>query len=210
MPYKSNAERERDNWITLLEVVEHICSSEKCDEKVAHQQLVKALADGLRVLGPLKWAREKGDRPPPFGNTPAVAPSDTPPLGRVWLEAKIGWTTGKVRDDWSEHGQQKWRVLLISRLSVLRLWPSPQPSKPDSTPSAEVINLPTRTTGGRPTARDQVHDELQKMRDEGLDLTLSQKRLAEKVAERNGKSLGDRGWGERTIIDHVSKLLREI
>jgi hypothetical protein len=177
MPYKSKAERERENWITLPEVVAQICSGDKCDEKVARRQLVRALADGPQGLGLLRWEREKDDRPPPRWKTKVMTPADTPPLGRAWSKAKIRWKTGKVRNDWGEYKHGKWRVLLIQRFTVLRLWPSPQPSSPDA-PSDKIINLPTRHAGGRPTERNQVCDELQKMRDEGYDLTLPQKKLA--------------------------------
>jgi hypothetical protein len=57
MPYKSKAERE--NWMMLPEVVAHIRSADRCDEKVARQQLANALAYGVRVLGPLRWARDE-------------------------------------------------------------------------------------------------------------------------------------------------------
>jgi hypothetical protein len=49
----------------------------------------KALADGVSVLGPLKWEKEKDDKQPPFGYTPAIVRSDTLPLERAWITAKI-------------------------------------------------------------------------------------------------------------------------
>src|SRR5262249_29285955 len=101
MPYKSKAERERENWMMLPEAAAHIRSADRCNEKAARHQLVKALADGVRVLGPLRWDRETGDKPSPFGDTPVTVPTDTPPSGRDWLTARIRWKTGRVRDDWS-------------------------------------------------------------------------------------------------------------
>jgi hypothetical protein len=47
------------------------------------------------------------------------------------------------------------------------------------------------------------------MQDQKYDMTLPQKKLAEDVAKRLGKILGDRGWNERTIIGHVSNWLYE-
>jgi hypothetical protein len=127
MPYKTKAERERENWMTLPDAVAHIQSSDQCDDVGAVQrQLHAALADG--ALKPLKWEREPDDRPPPFGYTPVMSPADTPPIGHDWLIAKICWNAGTVRDDWSEHKNGKWRVLLVHRLSVVRQWPPSAPS----------------------------------------------------------------------------------
>ena len=53
------------------------------ERNIRKAYFLKALADGLSVLGPLKWEKEKDDKPPPFGYTPAIVPSDTPPLGRA-------------------------------------------------------------------------------------------------------------------------------
>jgi hypothetical protein len=47
------------------------------------------------------------------------------------------------------------------------------------------------------------------MRDESYNLTTPQLRLAELVAERNSRKLGDKGWSERTIIEHVSDWLKK-
>jgi hypothetical protein len=129
MSYRSKAERERENWLMLPEAVAHICLADKCGEKDARPNLLKALADD--VLGPLRWEQGKGDRPQPFGSGNIPAPSDTPPLGRAWLTAKIRWKTGRVRDDWSEHTTGKWRVLLILRFTVSQQWPLTPPSTAD-------------------------------------------------------------------------------
>jgi hypothetical protein len=123
MPYKSKAEEERDRWMTLPEAVAHIRSADHCDENAARQEIMKALADGVRVLGPLRWKKEKSDKPAPFGSAPITTPTDTPPIGSNWLGATIRWKNGRVRDDWSEHKNGKWRVLLILRSKVEQYWP---------------------------------------------------------------------------------------
>ncbi len=135
MPYKSEAERERERWMTLPEAVAHItarlraANADHCDEKAARQQIRKALADGVWVLGPLSWERERDDKPPPFGYTPVIVPSDTPPIGCAWLKAKIRWNTGRVRNDWTEYKYGKWRVPLILRDKVEQHWPlAPSPN----------------------------------------------------------------------------------
>lgn len=141
MPYQTKADCERENWMTLPEAVTHIISAaDGCDEPAARRQLIAALADGLRVLGPLKWERERGDRPPPFGTTSIVTPTDTPPLGHAWLGAKIRWKTGRVRDDWGEYKNGKWRVLLIRRHTVARYWQPSPPSEPTAPVGPAISN----------------------------------------------------------------------
>jgi hypothetical protein len=213
MPYKTKAESERENWMTLPEAVTHILSADKCDDlSAARRQLRAALADG--ALKPLRWKRESDDRSPPFGSTSVITPSETPPLGRDWLNAKIRWRMGRVRDDWDEFKNGKWRVLLIHGHSLARHWPKhvrtgPSKHAGGTRVSAKVIDLSARKGGGRPTARSQVYNELHKMRDSGWDMSLPQKTLAEEVAKRNDKKLGERNWDERTIIEHVSRWLHD-
>ena len=146
MPYTTKAERERENWMTLPEAVVHIRAAEQCDERAARQQLIKALADGVRVLGPLRWDTAKGDRPPPFGYSPITIPTDTPPIGRGWLEATIRWKTGRVRDDWSEHKNGKWRVLLMLRSKIKQYWS-------DSPPSGVAAKVPIGKPPGKRRSR---------------------------------------------------------
>ena len=187
MPYKSKAEREREEWMTLPEIVKHLRSVDNCDERTARRQLVKALADG--GLRPLKWERERGGRSQPFGYTSLTVPTDTPPSGRDWLVAKINWKVGKVRDDWGEFRPRKWRVLLIRRFTVLRTWPSSQETRSDSAESAEVIDLATRKRSGRPSDRDKVHDQLQKMQIGGFDLNLPRRNWPKRLPNVAGNPL---------------------
>jgi hypothetical protein len=206
MPYKTKADRERENWITLPEVVGHICSVDRhCDKSAARDELRTALAEGVRVLGPLRWEKERDDKPPPFLVTSIVAPTDTPPLGRDWLEAEINWETGRVRDDWGEYKPGQWRVLLMFRPNVLRLWPRPS----SSARSPGEPTKPPRKSGGRSTAREEVNEALRKMREEGRNLALPQKKLAELVASHAGHELGQPNWNLRTIQEHISKWKRE-
>ena len=208
MPYKTNAERDHEKWMTLPEAVSHICSADNCDEDSARHQLVAALADGLSVLGPLKWKREGSDKPPSFGSSPVTIPTDTPPLGRVWLKANIKWKTGTVRDNWGEYKNGKYRVLLIQRHSINRNWPPPSKlSIPSGATSTKAIDLSTHKSGGRPSERAKVFNALDMMRKEGIDMATPQKTLADEAAKRNNKKLGDRNWSERAIKEHVSKWL---
>jgi hypothetical protein len=208
MPYKAKAAHQREEWMTLLEVVTHIRSADNCDENAAREQLIAALVDG--ALGPLRWQREHDDRPTLLGVSSITRPTDTPPLDRAWLEAEINWETGHVRDAWGEYKPGTWRVLLILRHNVLRLWRRQPDSNNHRSESENVVKLPTRDAGGRPTPRDKVYGELDKMWSEGCDMSRPQKTLAEEVAKRKNKKLGkDRNWSERTTIGHVSAWLRK-
>jgi hypothetical protein len=151
MPYKSKAERERERWMTLPEAVTHIRSADNCDVTDARQRLLKLLADGLRATGPLKWEKEKDDKPPPFGSTSMIGPSDTPPLGQDWLKAKIRWRNGKVRNDWTEHKYGKWRTPLLLRAKVEQHWPVSSPAAPTNAPLGTM-----RDQSKRPHASPEV------------------------------------------------------
>jgi hypothetical protein len=193
MPYKTKAERDRENWRKIPQAVAEICAADQCEPKAARNQLRQALADGL---GPLRWQPEKGDRTPPtMGASPLAVADD-------WLEAKIRWKTGRVLNEWGQYNNGKWRVLLIHRLAVADLIH-------DIRSSAQVSNLSRRAPGGRPSTRNQVYVALRKMQDDGYNMTQSKKRLAEEAAKRSGQKLGALNWAERTITDHVSKWLRD-
>jgi hypothetical protein len=45
------------------------------------------------------------------------------------------------------------------------------------------------------------------MKEDGVSLNAPQLALAAEVAKRNGKTLGDKNWGERTVVAHVSEFL---
>jgi hypothetical protein len=147
MPYKSKAEREREEWMTLLDAAEHIRNAEGMpDEREARDQLRAALADGLL---PLKWKRGHRDPAPPFGYLACPAPTDDPPRGRQWSTAKINWKTGKVRDDWGEYQSGKWRILLVHRHMVINQWPPLRSQKydySDSKKSGAICVSQTRSS----------------------------------------------------------------
>jgi hypothetical protein len=171
MPHKTKGELEREDWMTLPEVVGNICSADKCDERVARSELIAVLTHDWRVLGPLRWERERDDRPPGIGVTSIIAPTDTPPLGAVWSKAKINWKTGRVRGDWGEYKPGKWRVLLISRHHVARHWS--QPSTPDATPPANsnlgnlVSNNKARKRGRKSDVANRIKGLMEKDLSEG-------------------------------------------
>jgi hypothetical protein len=75
--------------------------------------------------------------------------------------------------------------------------------------AGKVVTLSKARLRGRPTAREIVGQTLTQMRAEGSSLREPHARLAKMVAARNNRALGDRNWHEITIVNHVSKWLRE-
>jgi len=213
LPYKSKAEQEAELWMTLPQAITHICGADHISEVNARRELLKALADDAfrsRIQFLVRWqddARISGAATPD-----QIGPPDVPPRAQQWAQAKIRWASGKVRNDWGEYKHGKWRMVLVRRSTVLRLWPfCPNPEANAELGSSEnSVSLSQRKSGGRPTARDQVYDALSQMRREEFNLRMPHKKLAEEVAKRNHKNLGsDRGWDERTIVEHISIWLRD-
>jgi hypothetical protein len=118
MPYVSKAERQRADWRTLVEAVDHVRSRDKCDEVTARQQLAAALADG--ALEPLRW--EDGEATLYVGG--ATMPTDTPPES-IPNNAQVDWDAATVLDEWSEQLPRR-RRLLIHRLALEYIWPDPR------------------------------------------------------------------------------------
>src|SRR5262249_42105378 len=102
--------------------------------------------------------------------------------------------------------KRRFRKPIFRREQVSKLWPSMPES--GQSPSENVVDFP-RGPRGRPSERDSVYQTLAQMRRDGVSLNKLQKMLAEEVASRNGVKLGDRGWDDRTIVQHVSDWLRE-
>jgi hypothetical protein len=144
MPYKSKAERVREQWVTLAEAVEHIRSTEICTETEAQQQLLAALVDdalhdvareipGGEHLRGIAWEDGVGlsevllDRigeisiDPPY----RAFAHDVPPAGPGWKSADIDWRTGTVLNQYSSHRLGERRTVLILRDALFRVFGSP-------------------------------------------------------------------------------------
>src|SRR5262249_28198108 len=144
MPYRTKAELDRENWKTIPDTITDICAADDCEPQAARHLLRKALAAG--DLWPLRWQLERRDRVPerkPPG--PFAVPDDWPPREQVWLDAKIRWKTGKVRDDWGDYNKGKWRVLLIHRLALAHHWP-PTPTVDPTTLGSHASNVHSTQT----------------------------------------------------------------
>ncbi len=214
MPYVSKAERD---WMTLREALAHIKTVEDCNLRAAWGQLREAIGDQevkvrwadvtleLSTIGPGHYLEE----------------DDVPPTaGRFWKTARVIFSgMGRVLDDPACRSKSirlklireyrlHYRPLLVLREHVEKNWPGD---------SAEQLSSRGRTSAskdivraGRRSDRDLVWQTLDGMRKRGADLGVSQKRLAELIAKENDRQLDhDRGWKERTIVQHVSDWLKE-
>jgi hypothetical protein len=172
MPYLSLAERERSAWCTIREVIAHIRTSDHCGRGSARRQLRKALTDG--VLAPLRW---KNEAPriiwPPDARLRGeltmldarlggelTMPDDRPPSPDLnWGHVAIDWRTGRVLDIWDDDiwaDKPRYRVLLIRRDALSRVWPEPAPpAAPEAASAAAEKKATEYLTGlmkaGRPT-----------------------------------------------------------
>lgn len=220
MPYKSKAERERENWMTPPQAVNQISSSNNCSADAARKQILTALADG--ALRPLRWEPELDERPrdmplPPFGRSAAPAEDDTPPSGRFWLDAEIDWESGKVRDDWSIarvraftrrrlnaplHKRREWRVLLLHRHRINLHWPSVAPHV------ASAVSRKHATSGRKPGPQPKKNQAMMGQMQADIKtarLTKDQLRdMADKeLLARYGDSVGAKRTACRTARDRT-------
>jgi len=216
MTYKSKAEREAASRMTRTEIIKHVREVEQCDEREARRQIGNAVADlDLHV----RW---EDQREIPFGSTGGIgAQISVPPRDAAsWLTCEIDlidpdrvlepppYDPDLVDKHTAKRLEKtrRFRKPLFQHDEALKLWP-PMPESGQS-PSENVVNSP-RGSRGRPSERDSVYQTLAQMRRDGERLNKLQKTLAQEVASRNGHKLGDRGWDDRTIIQHVSDWLRE-
>src|ERR1700751_2631731 len=87
MPYVSKVKRERAQWMTLVEVVNHIQTVEACDPTAALDQFRRALSDGEV---PTHWAANP--LPAPIyrlGDPPNFSDDEVPTGAGYWLYVLI-------------------------------------------------------------------------------------------------------------------------
>ena len=208
---QAKAEKERMRWMTLVEGIEHIQVGMSYEWLEALRQLKNEIGDGLVRV---RWADQDGqsDRP----NPEYLKASQFFPIG-------FGLAPDNVNETY--------RTLLVDRSAVRKLWPVSDVARSilreDEIPSGFSALMEKRVTplatpwpkindpvsdhqpvvdkAGRPSIRDKVWHTLSQMRSEGESFDRSDKKLAKDVAKRNGKELGDGGWGDRTVMGHISK-----
>jgi hypothetical protein len=234
-PYISDSERRAASRMTWSDLVAHVCAAEQCDEREARRQIGNAINDGKLFA---RWA-DKPVIPPmpgskipfvPKDTTSALMPDDAPPRDATyWMECEGQATDpdyilepppydpGMVNKRTAQRldKRRRFRKPLFQRDSVLYLWRLVEaaPTAGESVPNDKKIvafpKEPSKAPRGRPSERDTVRQTLAQMRAEGASLREPHKRLAEIVAKKNGRTLGDRRWDERTIVQHISEWLRE-
>jgi hypothetical protein len=170
MPYKSRAERESENWMTLPQASAHIKSVNGLDdERKARAELLKALTDNAfyshrRYL--IRWKDEVCISGPPPNE---IGPRDVPPRGQEWAQAKIRWASGKVLDRYggAKNGKWEpaWRIVWLTRSKVMKLWPGSSkpflpPTAPTSSASDNVVRF--RTRGRTPAISKKIEDAMRK------------------------------------------------
>jgi hypothetical protein len=213
--YISKSEREAASRMTWTEIIAHVTEAERCDENEARRQIGNAIADRMLHL----WWEDQGEIP--FGSGPLQVRVSTPPRDAAyWLKCEIDPTDPDRVHELPSYDSdlvdkrtakrlektRRFRKPLFQHDEALKLWPSMPES--GQSPSENVVNFP-RGSRGRPSERNSVYRTLAQMRRDGVSLNKPQKTLAEEVASRNGVKLGDRGWVDRTIVQHVSDWLRE-
>jgi hypothetical protein len=215
MPYVSKAEQERARWMTLREALTHIKTVEECNLRAAWDQLRETIGDQEAKV---RWADVSLELSSIDGGH-YIEEDDVPPTEKgFWQSARVIFSgQGSVLDDPAcrrktirlnliRESRLHYRPLLVLREDVLRHWLGR--SAEDLSNMESAASKPIRKPG-RPSARDLVRQTLNLMRSAGTNLNLPHKHLANLVAQENGKKLGDRGWNERTVVQHISEWLEE-
>jgi hypothetical protein len=217
MPYVSKMAQERARWMTLREAVAHIATADHCSFRAAWLQLRTAIGDQEVSV---RWAGVRVENHTSDGDQYFAEDLGPPMTKRFWESARAVFIgPGCVLDDPAcqsqrirrkliREGTLRYRGLLVLREHVEKIWPGGSAEHLASRESVSASNdIGAR---GRPSAHDSVWQTLDRMRNGGANLGLSQKRLAELVAQDNDKKLDhDMGWSERTIVQHVSDWLKE-
>jgi hypothetical protein len=180
----------------LVEAIEHIRMSQRCDLVQALRQLKREMRDGM-VRAQWEDSEEPKDRPDPEH-------LETSQL----LLIGTGFAPDNVLGIY--------RPLLIERSAVQTLWPLSDQRREEShwtasqpTQQQTASDKSSKGTLGRPTNRDVVWNTLSQMRDQEYSLNQAQKALAAEIAKRNSKQIGAKGWSERVVVKHVSDWLKE-
>jgi hypothetical protein len=132
MPYVSRAERERAQWWTLREALEHIQEIEDCTMRVAWDHLRTAIGD---QEVPVRWGDVSLDLST-INEGQYIYDDDVPPKEKwFWKSARVMFTgKGRVLDDHARHGRNSrirlirqgklnYRPLLVRREAAERIWP---------------------------------------------------------------------------------------
>jgi len=203
----------------------------KCEPQKAALQAKGYMDHGIKAIIEFAYRKKTtvdlakavfdiGHPPPPLAGSARFEPRpiDWPRILLVpafWRDTR--YRGGKVLDPTCD----RWRVPLLERASVRR-WLLTDETDGRPTPGHQasdrhgtnVIALSEareeRSRGGRPSAKDEIHAMLDKLSREGRPVrTMSRSELAKKVATGCGKTLGDKRWDERTVLQHIQHWLSD-
>jgi hypothetical protein len=179
-------ERQRALFTTLAEAIDWISKQRNYSRRAATLWIREALA--YEVIGPLLW--EDGLM-------------DYPPVGRQFWLAEARIRRGRVFDP----SAKRWRTLLIGKHSIFQIWREPHDQSGQATENGSNVVPITKTKGGRPSAKEEIHQALDKLshkKGRSVKDTRPRKKLAEQVAEKCGKLLGKSpGWSLGVVLDHI-------
>jgi hypothetical protein len=175
----TEAERERERWMTLAEAIAHIAKHDGCDRDSALKQLRGALGD-RRLHN--KW---EDQRPNHACEGMIISPDWPPDDASSWQQADIQVDTGKVFDP----SRRRWRTLLILKDSVSQIWGDPSVASAGSE-SGKARPITKAKGRGRPGACNKVHQAADRISQRGLSVKETpRKEFVAQVAEESGMSV---------------------
>jgi len=84
------------------------------------------------------------------------------------------------------------------------VWLAPVASK-----SVKTSAISMSPSGGRPTHKPIIYRELEKLKSDQAFWKLNRGPQAEMIAKLCEKSIGDKGWGQKAIQDHIAAFEKE-
>jgi hypothetical protein len=194
MPYKSKSEREaeriRQEWMTLNEAIEHVQKAKGVNSKDARQRIFIAIDDkDLRYT----CADKRGGF---FSDCP-----------ESWPHAKFRLRNGGevlcdegITEAGREQGFAVYRPILVRRPTVLDFWEAPSPN---------VVSITAKPQVGRPSFYHEFVAVLE-ARPDLKEMALSDKiknfkAFSYDVRKHAGKTAEDEGWADTTLRGHLEK-----
>jgi hypothetical protein len=202
LPYKSKAEREREQWMTRSEAIALIAKLDGCDRRSASKQFADLLGDGVLRF---KWE----DLPKPIRPVIGVAAPDS----MDWRQVRF--RRDKVFDQW---WTRQWRRPLFHRDDILRPWKESSVASAVSE-NGQATDEPTKKDAVRGDAvTDEKPNERQKaaskkrirvleamkqlINDKPAAAGFSNEVMSDRLAERMGEKVSPK------IVATVRKFLR--
>jgi hypothetical protein len=180
--------------MTFAEAIDCISKQEKCSPSEATRQMRTALADN-EITG-LCWEDQRSGMTAVLDSRPDYPPTDR----EFWQgEASIPDDAGRVFDRWTNRR----RTLLVPKQSIFQIWP--EPSNPSAQGESEQADpITKKNAGGRPSARDEIHQACDRLFQQGHRVkTMSLDDAAKLVTRKCGKTPTEHGWAPRTVKKNI-------